>query len=85
MACMEAPAVPAGGVLVFDYRTVHRGLPSAGRDRPVAYLVAAVQRPGAGRRGPVDDFNFPPLRLADASARQVRGMPRWEPADADDD
>ena len=55
LAAMEAPACPAGGIIVFDYRTLHRGLPNAGtRDRPVAYGVCST---GWAK----DSVNYPDL------------------------
>jgi len=42
MAAMEAPACPAGGLYIFDYRTLHRGLPNAGRERAVAYAILST-------------------------------------------
>lgn len=51
---LEAPACRAGGLMLFDYRTIHRGLPSTGRERAVAYVTVATG-------GAVDDHNFPPV------------------------
>ena len=43
MNAMEAPGCPAGGIIIFDYRTLHRGLPNSGaRVRPVAYGVCST-------------------------------------------
>jgi ectoine hydroxylase-related dioxygenase (phytanoyl-CoA dioxygenase family) len=68
MACMEAPACPAGGIIIFDYRTLHRGLANAGpRDRPVAYGVCAT---GWAR----DHVNYPELGVRAA----VDGLPNGE-------
>ena len=39
---VESPACPKGGMIAFDYRVLHRGLPSIGRDRPVAYVVIST-------------------------------------------
>ena len=42
MRQMVAPGCPAGGVILFDYRTLHRGLPNPDRDRAVAYAVLST-------------------------------------------
>ena len=42
MTEMVCPACPAGGLVLFDMRIVHRGLPNAGRDRAVAYAVLST-------------------------------------------
>ena len=43
MATMLAPAVSAGGIVVFDYRIVHRGLPNAGnRPRPIGHALLST-------------------------------------------
>ena len=53
MAQMEAPACKAGGIIIFDYRCLHRGLANMQeRTRPVAYCVLAT---GLAR----DRANFP--------------------------
>ena len=63
MESAVAPACPAGGVILFDYRLLHRGLANSGsRDRPVAY---AVCRTGLAW----DRANFPPTRLREACNR----------------
>ena len=69
-----APACPAGGILVFDYRVIHRGLPNAGRDRPVAYLVVAAADDGAAE----DAINFPPLQIAEARPADLAAFPRFD-------
>lgn len=58
MRAMEAPACPAGGLVVADFRTLHRGLPNDGQadPRPIAYAIVAT---GGAR----DDINFPSLSL----------------------
>ena len=69
MAAMEAPACKAGGLMLFDYRTMHRGLPNLGCDaRPVAYAVIAT---GAAW----DTANFPEnsLRASVASIEEAIG------------
>ena len=77
MAEMAAPGCAAGGVLAFDYRVIHRGLPNAGRDRPVAYLVVAPEDDA----GLEDALNFPDLRVADARPADVAAFPRWDEID----
>ena len=53
----EAPSCPAGGLILFDYRVLHRGLPNAqGRTRPVAYATMGL---GWAR----DTVNFPDISL----------------------
>ena len=45
LAEMEAPACPAGGLLVFDFRVLHRGLPndaSRNRDRLLAHAIVST-------------------------------------------
>uniref|UniRef100_A0A7S4IJV0 Phytanoyl-CoA dioxygenase family protein n=1 Tax=Prymnesium polylepis TaxID=72548 RepID=A0A7S4IJV0_9EUKA len=49
---LEAPACPAGGIILFDMRLIHRGLPNAGRERTVLYTICAT---GGAR----DRVNFP--------------------------
>ena len=52
---LEAPACRAGGIIVYDYRTIHRGLPNdleGGRERAVAYVICAT---GGAEEG----YNFP--------------------------
>ena len=59
MNAMEAPGCPAGGIIIFDYRTLHRGLPNSGaRVRPVAYGVCST---GWAK----DRVNYPPLDVRD--------------------
>jgi len=63
MSAMVAPACPAGGVIIFDYRTLHRGLPNAGtRDRPISYGVCST---GWAR----DTVNYPPMSCEALSAQ----------------
>lgn len=43
MAQMVMPGCPAGGIVLFDQRLLHRGLPNqTGRDRHMAYAVLAT-------------------------------------------
>lgn len=74
---MESPAVPAGGLLVFDYRVIHRGLASVGRERPMAYLVVARDDVAAGSLVE-DTINFPDIDIADARAEDIAAFPRWQ-------
>ena len=62
MAEMRAPACPAGGIVLFDYRLFHRGLANAARERPVAYAVCSTGFAWDGMH------NFPALSLHDACA-----------------
>lgn len=53
---IQSPACRAGGIILYDYRAIHRGAPNpeaGGRQRPVAYVLVSV--PGGGR----DTYNFP--------------------------
>ena len=59
MGEMRAPAMKAGDVLIFDYRLVHRGLPSIGRERCMAYAVLSTGLAW-------DASNFPSFSLRDA-------------------
>ena len=73
-APLEAPACRAGGMILFDYRVLHRGLPNAGRERPIAYCVCAMG-------GAWDNANFPQTSLADGTAHHyVDHTPFWEDA-----
>ena len=77
-APLESPACPKGGVIIFDYRVVHRGRPATQRDeRPIAYCVCSTG-------GASDTANFPQLSLADSeqAARYAEITPFW---DEDDD
>ena len=72
-AALDAPATPAGGLVVFDYRTIHRGLANAregGRERPVAYVACATG-------GASDDHNFPRTAVGNISLERARGLPFW--------
>ena len=58
LAAMEAPACPAGGIIIFDYRCLHRGLANAKpHTRPIAYCVLST---GLAR----DRANFQRLPVA---------------------
>ena len=75
MAEMEAPACPAGGVILFDYRVMHRGLPNGltdrgGRERPVAYAVCST---GAAW----DRANFPRTTIDHPDSVPAGGFPKW--------
>ena len=52
-------------------RHAQRGLPSVGRERPVAYIVC-------GTGGAWDGDNFPQLSLEDASPLFVDHTPFWD-------
>ena len=73
-APLEAPACRAGGMLMFDYRVMHRGLGSVGRERPVAYVVCGIG-------GAFDGDNFPQMSLEDASPLYVDHTPTWDEQD----
>ena len=43
MAQMEVPGCPAGGLYLFDFRILHRGMPNAaGRERAIAHAVLST-------------------------------------------
>lgn len=67
-----APACPAGGVIIADYRTLHRGLPNIGRERHIAYTVLVVGDE------PRDKINFSPFGIADFPPEAVQGLPSWK-------
>ncbi|KAL1526983.1 hypothetical protein AB1Y20_015672 [Prymnesium parvum] len=71
---MEAPACPAGGLIVYDYRTFHRGLHSIGRERPVAYVLCST-----GGASVWSGYKFPKLEIEHAHTLDVDlNFPRWE-------
>ena len=56
---MVTPALAAGDALIFDYRTIHRGLASKGAHaRPVAYFVCTTRSDGL-----VDEWNWGRAKL----------------------
>lgn len=63
MGQMEVPGCPAGGLYLFDFRVLHRGMPNAqGRERAVAHAILST---GFAR----DQLSFPDaslLQLVDA-------------------
>ena len=70
---LDAPATDAGGLIVFDYRTIHRGLAnmaSGGRERPVAYVAVASG-------GASDRHNFPQTAVGDISRERAEALPFW--------
>jgi len=67
-----APACPAAGLVIADYRTMHRGLANSGRERQIAYVVIGV---GEGAR---DNSNFSPTAIRDASPRVLEQLPFWD-------
>lgn len=72
-SALDAPATPAGGLVIFDYRTIHRGLANAevgGRERPVAYVACATG-------GAEDEHNFPRTAIGDISLERARALPFW--------
>jgi hypothetical protein len=80
-SALDAPTTPAGGLVIFDYRTIHRGLanPEAGgRERPVAYVACAT---GGAR----DDHNFPQTSVRDISLERAQALPFWNRGNAAQD
>ena len=68
---IESPACCAGGVLLADYRTLHRGRASIGRERAVAYVVLAV-----GDEARCEN-NFRPEAIAEMPEAALEEMPYW--------
>lgn len=66
-----APAVAAGSVLLFDFRVLHRGLASKGRERPIAYLVIATETEAE------DVINFPKESVFDTTQDEAAFIPYW--------
>jgi hypothetical protein len=64
----EAPACRAGGVVLYDSRIIHGGLPSCGRTRAIAYLIVGT--------GGAQDSNFPLERICDGL--DPDDFPFWE-------
>ncbi|KAL3893673.1 MAG: hypothetical protein SGPRY_014069, partial [Prymnesium sp.] len=70
MATAVAPACPAGGVMLFDYRVLHRGLANnSTRDRPIAYSVCSTGWAW-------DNCNFPDTK--------IRNVVEYLPKDQDE-
>ena len=72
-SALEAPATAAGGLIIYDYRTIHRGLPNeavGGRERPVAYVVCASG-------GACDTHNFPQTAIGEMGSERARSLPYW--------
>ena len=70
---IDAPSTAAGGLIIFDYRTIHRGLANpdeTGRERPVAYVAVASG-------GAFDGYNFPKASMRDVSREQLQRLPFW--------
>lgn len=74
MATMVSPGCREGGLLCFDYRCVHRGLANDHRERPVAYVVIAVEDDAQDR------VNFPHLSVWEATSEVTAHMPFWDDA-----
>ena len=56
---VEVPGCPAGGVILFDFRLLHRGMPNnTGRDRALAHAFLAT--------GGAQDQSIVPPSLRDA-------------------
>ena len=73
-AGIEAPACAAGGLILYDYRTVHRGLANdavSGRERAVAYVIIAT---GGAKEG----YNFPRMSVAEPDAETVENFPFFD-------
>ena len=78
---LDAPATPAGGLVIFDYRTIHRGLANdevSGRERPMAYVVCATG-------GAKDEHNFPCTAVSDISRERAQALPFWNQGQAAQD
>jgi len=70
---IQAPACRAGGVILYDYRTIHRGLanPEGGRERPVAYVTITT---GGAR----DTYNFPEWTIENAEVDVLEKFPFFQ-------
>ena len=68
---IEAPACCAGGVLLADYRTLHRGRANIGRERQVAYVVLAVGDEAQ------DSSNFATEAIRQMPKDALDQMPYW--------
>ena len=66
---LEAPACPAGGIIIFDHRLIVRGVANEERERAI---VCGVVSSG----GAVRPSDFPPApRIRDATAEHIRQLP----------
>ena len=61
-------------MIIFDFRIIHGGLPSLGRERAVAYVICST---GGAR----DETNFPPERIADLTEADADALPWWDEID----
>lgn len=68
-----APACPAGGMIMFDVRLIHGGLPNRGRVRPVAYAIVST--------GGATDDNFPSTSISDSGPEDSHSFPYWNEVD----
>ena len=68
---VEAPACRAGGVILFDFRIIHGGLPSLGRERPIAYAICSTG-------GAADESNFPTEGIQDATSGDIDEFLFWD-------
>jgi hypothetical protein len=59
MAEMEVPACPAGGLILFDFRLLHRGQPNTSGERAIAHAVLST---GLAK----DPLTYPDTSLLDA-------------------
>ena len=59
MAEMVTPECPAGGILLFDFRVLHRGMPNTSGERPIAHAVLSTGHAS-------DPLDFPAASLKDA-------------------
>ena len=58
--------------MIFDYRCIHRGLPNANRERPVAYIVVATDG------STTDTCNFPQMSIDDVLPVHIDHIPFWD-------
>ena len=82
MAEMEVPACPAGGIILFDFRVLHRGMPNSGGERAIAHAVLStgfatdpLDFPETSLREAVDALPEDPVEAAplrEAIAKQQR-------------
>lgn len=73
VAHINSPRCQAGGVVIFDYRTIHRGLANpfeTGRERCIAYITCSTG-------GAVDTYNFPSWGIHDVDPKVKDQFPSW--------
>lgn len=72
VGAIEAPACRAGGLILADYRCLHRGRANVGRERQIAYVVL-----GVGEKAD-DTSNFSPTPVRESMPRTNEQLPFWD-------